>query len=377
MERLTATFEAWQVWRAGTREVIDAVVAPAHRGPSRELAGALAEWAGPHYWLDEARSQLLLVRPAPGERSERRWLVPLLLLALTVVCTLAAGAALAGAWAPRFGVGVEGTIAAVFAFGFDLANGGWRQLGAGWAFAIPMLTFLGVHELGHLHAARRHAIDTTLPYFLPIPPTLSPIGTLGAFLRLRSPVLDRRQLLDVGAAGPLAGFVVALVLLGWGYTISVPSTIAPEIHGAFITFAGRPVDLGDSLLTLGLRRLFFGNAQAVYLSLPAFAGWVGAFLTGLNLLPLSQLDGGHVLYGMLGRRQAAVGLVTVAVLLWLGHYWWTWYAWVVMSLLVGGGGWTHPAVLAPTRPVPPARRWIGWACIVVFALTFVPVPFRL
>src|SRR6185295_4685250 len=161
---------------------------------------------------------------------------------------------------------------------------------------------------------RRYHIDVSPPYFLPIPPSLSPIGTLGAFIRLRSPVLDRRQLLDVGAAGPLAGFVVTLAVLVWGYLTSHVSAAMPAgLSGAgsatsWISFAGEPIGLGDSVLTHLLRRWALGDAAVVHLSLPAFAGWVGAFITGLNLLPLSQLDGGHVLYGLLGRRQSAVGL---------------------------------------------------------------------
>ncbi|MGE5232443.1 MAG: site-2 protease family protein, partial [Deltaproteobacteria bacterium] len=237
------------------------------------------------------------------------------------------------------------------------------------------LGILLVHELGHYFAARRYAIDASPPYFLPVPPNLSPIGSLGAYIRLRSPVLDRRQLLDVGAAGPLAGFGLTLLVLAWGFATS--EAVEPGLAGArsFVTLAGQPVGLGDSLLIAGYRHLFLAGARSVHLSLPAFAGWVGAFVTGLNLLPLSQLDGGHVLYGLLGRRQAAVGLATLIALLALAQLSWNWYVWVAVALFVGGGGWAHPSVLAPARPVPPGRRWIGWVAVAVFVVTFVPVPF--
>jgi membrane-associated protease RseP (regulator of RpoE activity) len=111
------------------------------------------------------------------------------------------------------------------------------------------------------------------------------------------------------------------------------------------------------------------------LSLPAFAGWVGAFITGLNLLPLSQLDGGHILYGLLGRHQRTVALTAVAALLVLAQRSPNWYVWVAMTFLIGGGRWSHPSVVVPERHVPTSRRWVGLASVIVFVLTFVPVPF--
>jgi hypothetical protein len=380
MDALIPTFEAWRVTRLGSREVIDAIVQPAHRGPSPELARALARWPGAHYWVDATREELVLIRPVGAEARER-WVLHLVLAALTVVCSLAAGAALTGAWYPTvapspFGPYVGAAVAGVRFFG-EVAQGAWREILAGWSFAVSLLSILLVHELGHYFAARRYAIDTSPPFFLPVPPTLSPIGSLGAFIRLRTPVLDRRQLLDVGAAGPLAGFVVTLLVLVWGYSTSEPLSLGSETTADFVTFAGRQIYLGDSLLTLGFRHLFFPDAAAVYLSLPAFAGWVGAFVTGLNLLPLSQLDGGHVLYALAGRRQSIFGLLALVALVVLGRWSPSWWLWAVLALLIGGGRWAHPSVVAPSRRVPPRRRWIGWLCIVVFVLTFVPVPFRL
>ncbi len=375
MDELAGSFEAWRVVRVGSREVIDAVVAPEHRGPSPALAAGLRRWHGAHYWTDPEHTGLVLIRPV-GEARGERWLLHAVLALLTVVCALGAGAALSGAWVPRYGgPGIGGAISGGMAFLTGVAGGGWRDILPGSAFAFPLLSILLVHELGHYFAARRYEIDASPPFFLPVPPTLSPIGSLGAFLRLRTPVLDRRQLLDVGAAGPLAGFVVAVGVLIWGYSTSEGLSLGPDTAGEFVTFAGRQIYLGDSLLTWGLRRHFFPEAAAVYLSLPAFAGWVGAFITGLNLMPLSQLDGGHVLYAMFGKRQSLLGGLTLLGLAVLGVFSPSWWVWAVVALLIGGGRWTHPSVLTPGRPVPARRRWIGWACIVVFALTFVPVPF--
>ena len=360
--------------------MVDAVVAAAHRAPSPALAAALRRWPGAHYWSDPARTGLVLIRPVEPEREER-WALHAFLAALTVICALGAGAALAGDWFPPRPPGhlgpVAGTVAAALGFFTGVAAGGWRDILAGASFAFPLLGILLVHELGHYFAARRYAIDASPPFFLPVPPTLSPIGSLGAFLRIRTPVLDRRQLLDVGAAGPLAGFVIAIGVLVWGYSTSEGLSLGAETPGEFVTFAGRQIYLGDSLLTWSLRRWFFPDAAAVALSLPAFAGWVGAFVTGLNLMPLSQLDGGHVLYALAGRRQAAIGALALFALFVLGFFSASWWIWALVALLVGGGRWTHPSVVAPERPVPRNRRWIAWACVAVFALTFVPAPFRL
>jgi membrane-associated protease RseP (regulator of RpoE activity) len=369
LEDLTATFDVWRVVRLGGREFTDAVIAPPHRGPSAPLAAGLAAWPGRWYWSDQAQGHLVLVRPLAPDRGERWW-VHALLFALTVLCALAAGLALAGEPLPTIGP-LDGAVQFVEA----LRDGGWRTLSAGWPFAAPLLGILLVHELGHYVAAHRYAIDASPPYFLPVPPNVSPIGSLGAFLRLRSPVLDRRQLLDVGAAGPLAGFVITLLVLAWGYAVSERMEPGLEPVRTFVILAGEPVALGDSLLTILFREAFHPGVASLQLSLPAFAGWVGAFVTGLNLLPLSQLDGGHVVYALYGRRQATAGLLTLIVLLVLAQYSWNWYVWVAFALLVGGGGWAHPSVIDPTRSVAAGRRHIGWLAIGVFALTFVPIPF--
>jgi membrane-associated protease RseP (regulator of RpoE activity) len=378
VDELIPAFEAWRVMRFGDREYVDAVVAPAHRSPSPGLASALARWPGSWYWTAPDRSGVVLVRTVGAARKER-WLFHAVLFTLTLLCALGAGAALSGAWLPPLRWSPYGPLAAAISGGIqfirDALGGGWRQLLPGLPFAASLLGILLVHELGHYFAARRYHIDTSPPFFLPVPPTLSPIGSLGAFIRMRSPVLDRRQLLDVGAAGPLAGFVVAIGVLLWGYTTSEPMALGPDATGEFVTFAGRQIQLGSSLLTLGLREVFFPQAGAIYLSPPAFAGWVGAFVTALNLLPLSQLDGGHVLYAMFGRRQTAIGGCALLALFVLGFSAPSWWVWGVLALVVGGGRWSHPSVVAPERAVPRRRRWIGWACIAVFVLTFVPLPF--
>jgi membrane-associated protease RseP (regulator of RpoE activity) len=318
----------------------------------------------------------VLIRAVPGARRPR-WALNALLFALTIICALGAGASLAGVWYPYSAPGFSGALTGVGQFFINVAKGDWHVILDGWTFAVPLLGILLVHESGHYFAARRYEIDVTPPFFLPIPPTLpTPIGTLGAFIRLRSPLLDRRQLLDVGAAGPIAGFVVAVAVLFWGYSTSQAHSVAPAGNPAtWVSYAGQSIGLGDSLLTHWFRERAFPGAVSVHLSLPAFAGWVGVFITGLNLLPLSQLDGGHVVYGLLGKHQRLVAIATVAGLIVLAQYSASWYIWVAMTFLIGGGRWTHPSVLIPERRVPSSRRWVGLFCVVIFVLTFVPVPF--
>src|SRR5687767_1310373 len=275
MDELIRVLSAWRIMRVGTREVIDGLVVPEHRGPSPALRRVLDAWPGGWYWADREATRLVLVRALPGTRAPRWWL-HLLLFVLTVISALGAGAALAGVWYPYVPPGFTGALTSAGEFFAGVVQGEWRQLLDGWTFAVPLVAILLIHELGHYFAARRYEIDTTPPYFLPVPPTLSPIGSLGAFLRLRSPVLDRRQLLDVGAAGPLAGFVVTLLVLAWGYPVSERMEPGLEPVRTFVILAGGPVPLGDSLLTILFREAFHPGVASLQLSLPAFAGWVGA-----------------------------------------------------------------------------------------------------
>lgn len=372
----TRFYAAWHEQElAGTRRVLDGIVAPHHLGPSAELAGFLKGWTGAWYWGDDARTRLVLIRGSAPARPER-WLWHGALLLLTVITTLAAGAVLAHAWEPPIGGrGISGAVSGAILFAEFVVAGGWRELLPGWSFAGPLLGILLVHELGHYLAARRYAIDVSPPYFIPVPPNFSPIGNLGAFIRIRSPVYDRRQLLDVGAAGPLAGFVVALVVLWWGYRTSTRLDVQMVDAPSMVALIGKPVVIGESLLTRALRDWALPGNGPVVLSPMAFAGWVGMFLTALNLLPLSQLDGGHVLYGLAGRRQTAISLLAVAGLIWLGFQAPVWWIWAALTFVIGRGGWSHPSVVVPDRPILRSGRMVGAACVVVFILTFVPVPF--
>lgn len=351
------------------REVIDALVHAAHAAPSPELAAALAEWPGPWYWSDEPDGRHLVLTRVTARRRERWWLHGALLAATFFTVTFA-GAVLAG------------TIPAddLLVFFRVLASPGarfWAAWAAGLPFSVPLLAILLTHELGHYLTARTNGVDASPPYFIPVPLVPSFIGTLGAFIRLRSVLNDRRQLLDVGVAGPIAGFLVALPVLAVGLAHSHPVAPARGAAGMLLFFGPEfAASLGDSPLTWLLRHALWSGAPALVLHPMAFAGWIGMFVTMLNLLPLSQLDGGHVLYSALPRHQRRVALVFFVALLVLGWIGWSgWLYWGAFVLLLSRGRLGHPPVLAPARPMPPSRWLAVAAALALFVLTFVPAPF--
>ncbi len=241
-------------------------------------------------------------------------------------------------------------------------------------FAATIMAILVTHELGHYVAARRHGLDVSLPYFIPAP--FLGVGTLGAVIRMRSPIQRRDALLDVGASGPLAGFAVALPLLVWGLAIS---PVVPQPPGGLVE--------GNSLLYAGLKlllkgRLLPGDGLDVQLGDMAFAAWAGLLLTFINLIPIGQLDGGHVAAAVLGERQerlapflhagrgpaGALGYAALGALPWL--------VWAILlaAMRRWSGGRYHPPVGG--EPLSPGRRALGLAIVILFALLFTPVPMR-
>jgi Zn-dependent protease len=247
----------------------------------------------------------------------------------------------------------------------------------GLGFSLPLLAILMCHELGHYLTARWYELDVSPPYFIPVPLIPSFIGTMGAFIRLRTLLSDRRQLLDVGVAGPIAGFVIALPALWVGLALSHPPPGHGELSGMLLAIGNETFGLGDSLLTLALRALTHGASSTLLLHPLAFAGWVGMFVTMLNLLPISQLDGGHILYAALPRQHARAAITCWALILTLGWFWKGWLVWGLVVLLLSRGRLNHPPVLDAYRPLPRSHRWLAWAGAVLLVITFAPVPFRI
>ena len=243
----------------------------------------------------------------------------------------------------------------------------WTQ---GVPFALAILAILGAHELGHYFAARYHHVSVTLPYFIPFPYPFSPFGTLGAFIRLKSPPTNRRVLLDIGLAGPLAGFFVAVPVLLYGLAISPLTPFPPR--GPFVLEGNSLLYAAAKLAIFG--KLLPGGGQDVLLGSVAWAGWAGLLVTGLNLIPAGQLDGGHLMYVLIGNRVRRVLPAVVGVLLVLGVLWWQgWFLWAFLLLTLGR---TSAEPLDQITKLDPARRVLALAGLLLFVLVFTPIPLR-
>ncbi len=234
-------------------------------------------------------------------------------------------------------------------------------------FSFSLLLILGTHELGHYLASRSHGVITTLPMFIPAPPIPPMIGTFGAVIRIKSPITSKNELVDIGASGPLTGFVFAIIVTAIGLKFS---TIVP------IAYSEGSVGLGSSLIFKALSYLVLGpmpEGSDVMLHPVAFAGWIGFFITAMNLLPLGQLDGGHIVYAIIGRRHRLFSYAMIAMLIALGV--WKWPGWIVWAILITVIGLRHPSVEDQHEPMDPRRRRTTTAALLVFILTFIPTPF--
>ncbi len=241
-----------------------------------------------------------------------------------------------------------------------------RRLLEGVPFAFTLLAILGTHEFGHYFTARAYGASVSLPYFIPAPPPLL-FGTLGAIIRMRSPARDRNSLFDIAAAGPLAGLVVALpalwIGLGWSKVAAVP--------------AGGSVSFGDSLLLRFMTWLAFGPlppGHDVFVHPVALAGWVGLFVTALNLIPVGQLDGGRIAYALFGARHRQISIATFLGLLALGAVTGAgnWFVWAFLLLFVMG--FHHQPPLDDLSPLSPGRYAVGFLCLLLLILLIPPVP---
>ena len=260
-----------------------------------------------------------------------------------------------------------------------------QNLIQGWPFAVTLLIILTAHEFGHYFAARYHKVAVSLPFFLPLP---IGFGTLGAFIRMREPIPDQRKLFDIGVAGPLAGLILAVPLLFIGLSTS-PMTVPEPVDGALLE--------GNSILYYTAKIAVFGKplpnaitGEDVLMNRVTFAAWIGLLVTALNLLPVGQLDGGHTVFALFGRRarfinMATIGLMAVLAVLGLPQLQSTypvlldigfngWFLWLGLIIFVIGP--FHPPALDDVTRLDSRRRMLGYFVILVFILTFVPVPLR-
>ena len=331
----------------------------------------------PLFRLEQGRQVVMLVRGVIHPRPGKVW-VNLLLFALTVLSVLFVGAA----------SNYNGPIPK------DVAGQIWTlitHIWVGWPFAVSLLAILLAHEFGHYFVGRARGAAVSLPYFIPLP--FSPIGTMGAFIQMKSIPRNKRALFDLAVAGPLAGLVVAIPVLMLGLSQSSLGTVT--------TFPGSFAE-GNSLLYLLAKFVVFGKllpasgnlaglpllyhwisyffagspspvgATDVFISQVAWAGWVGLLVTFLNLIPAGQLDGGHVIYAVFGRRVNRIVPVIIVLTVLLGFFWSGWWLWAFLIFLLGR---SHAEPLDQITQLDPSRKTLAVLMLVIFLLVLMPVPF--
>ena len=246
-----------------------------------------------------------------------------------------------------------------------------KRIIEGMPFSLALMGILLIHELAHYVMSRRHGVAASLPYFIPFP---SLFGTMGAVITMKSPITTKNALVDIGASGPLAGFIVSVAVTVIGLGLSEVRDVAQS---------GEIIVLGDSLLFQFLSWLVVGPVPSVYglyLHPVAFAGWIGLFVTSLNLFPVGQLDGGHISYALLGKWHRWLSWIMIGAFLIAGILpsvfaarleLNNWLVWGVLLLILGP---KHPPILFPDVPLDRARKAVGIIALFIFILTFTPLP---
>jgi len=301
----------------------------------------------PFVRLEEDKRLVIIGEPITFDTKESDWRLNAILFILTIFTTMLTGALFFEAETLQEGLQI------------------WRGL----PYSLSILLILGAHEMGHYFAARYHKTAVTLPYFIPF---LPPVGTMGAVIRMKAPLKNKRVLLDIGAAGPLAGLVFAIPILLYGlYT----SDLGP------VSF-NQPIE-GNSILYYAAKYAVFGRflpdaTQDVYLNQMAWAGWVGLLVTALNLMPVGQLDGGHITYALWGKKSnqfylpVMVALIGLSIISFVTGGLLTWVFWLILLFLFGR---VRAEPLDDVTPLDTRRRVIAILCLIVFVLVFVPLPF--
>ena len=298
----------------------------------------------------EEWEQTIPQQPPPTESTFSAWGLPILLFVLTIITTLWAGA---------------------LHLNTKPVNGAWdflttypSSLIQGLPFAGTLLGILVTHELGHYILSRIHRVPASLPLFIPGPPHF--IGTFGAVIRMKSPIMKKQALFDIGVAGPITGFIAAVFALIVGLSLS---DVVPRNQ----TFG---LQLGEPLFLQFIAWVIFGpipETHDIVLHPIGFAAWFGFFVTALNLIPIGQLDGGHVAFAVFGQRQRTLALIAIPILLFLGLIGWP--GWILWAGLAGLVGLSHPPVIDPQTPLGKKRMWVAWSALAIFSLSFSPVPF--
>lgn len=261
------------------------------------------------------------------------------------------------------------TVATTMFAGSFLAQGNpfmrLEDIWLGMPFSFTLLAIIGCHEFGHYFMCRRHGIPATLPYFIPAPPPFL-IGTFGALIRIRAPITNNKALFDIGAAGPIAGIVIAIPAIFFGLE---RSQVVESDPTAFLT-------IGEPLIWKVISSRILENVPEgfdVILHPVAFAGWVGLVVTALNLLPIGQLDGGHIAYALIGEKQGLLGYTAFFALFILALFWYGWLLFIILSMFIKI---KHPAGRTVLKPLDSKRKIIGLTCLILLVVCFIPIPFK-
>ncbi len=288
--------------------------------------------------------------------------VNFILLIITIMTTTIAGASL---WVSYDAVRAGQSISDIDVLGaiFSPIN----LLFGALFFSLPLLAILGTHETSHYLMAKRHGVAASLPFFIPMIP---PLGTLGAVISMREPIPNKKALMDIGAAGPIGGLIVAI-------PVTIVGLILTDIYNVSAQ-SSEPggLLLYNPLLLIGLSQAF--PIEADLLAHPTFfAGWVGILVTALNLLPAGQLDGGHIVRALFGERTRYIGMATVIIMLFLGFvFGYYGYVFLIVIVMVLGGGLSHPPPLNDVTKLDKRRVMVGVLALVIFVVSFHPAPFQ-
>lgn len=332
----------------------------------------------PLFRMDKGQQVIYLVPRKPDPKPARAS-VNIILFILTVISVMLAGAQPEGPLPNDIG----GYILVLF-----------KSILTGWPFAASLLGILLAHEFGHYLMSRHHKTPATLPYFIPLP--FSPLGTMGAAILMQGTPKNKRILFDIGVAGPLAGIVIAIPVLFLGLSLSHLAVIKPTagmiqqegnsllyLLAKYVMFGKllpAPASIGSlSFFTYWIRYFFTGQpaplgATDVLIHPIAFAGWAGLLVTALNLIPAGTLDGGHVVYAWFGDKAGKAFPIILAALVALGFFWNGWWLWAIILLWLGR---VHAEPLDQITSLDPPRRAIAALVLLIFLLTFSPVPFAI